>query len=305
MTDDPHTEGGSARLWYTRRDGEVRGPFPLSVIHNHILLGRLHANDELSADGETWRPLSTLPELIPDVMKHVQTREDEEALRLARLRADERRSPERRSAEAAVSTEQRRHDRRRPETVEDIQHRVLAEDLNAARRRVAMPHRTVLPTLVVLLVALGVVGMFFWLSPSSTDEPAVDCAAPAAPAVNWSYCHKEGASLAQAALDGANLSNARLLGANLTQARLVQADLRYANLSGARLEGARLAGANLTGAILAQGRLDGANLEGADLSFANLQGASLVGSELSGVRLHKTIWIDGRVCAAESVGTCR
>ena len=46
------------------------------------------------------------------------------------------------------------------------------------------------------------------------------------------------------------------------------------------------------------------NLSDSDLSFANLRDAKLGGSDLQNAKLDKAIWIDGRICAAGSIGNC-
>lgn len=304
MSDTERPDAGTSRLWYTRREGEVRGPFPLAVIQNHVLLGRIHEQDELSTDGEHWGPLAEHPELIPDVMKNVHTPDDEAALRLARLRADERRGRDRRGDESSVAADRRRVERRRPESVDAVQHRLLAEEVNAARRENALQRLGALPTLAILLAAVVIVGLFFWTAPPPEGAAEVDCSQPPAPGVNWSYCHKEGVRLAGANLQGARLTNARFTAADLEGANLERADLRYATLSAARLQGATLSEADLTGAVLIGASLDAARLRAADLSFANLEGARIEGADLRDVRLHKTVWIDGSLCAPGSVGRC-
>lgn len=100
------------------------------------------------------------------------------------------------------------------------------------------------------------------------------CSDPADFQVDWGECDLSGAVLPGAVLPEANLSGANLSGA----------DLWVANLSGADLTGANLTGANLDGADLTD-----ATLDEADLSNATLGG---------------TTWVDGRVCAPGSVGTC-
>jgi len=76
--------------WYTRRGDLVRGPFPAGLISRYILLGRLLESDEVSHDRVQWLTIAEHPDLIPDVMKIVETPEDEERLMLARRHADER-----------------------------------------------------------------------------------------------------------------------------------------------------------------------------------------------------------------------
>lgn len=86
-----------------------------------------------------------------------------------------------------------------------------------------------------------------------------------------------------------------LIGARLEGADLRGVDLSCADLRGAELEEADLRGANLTGA----------NLKNADLEKANLKGAIIDGAVFKGADLDYTIWVNGRVCAEGSVGSCR
>lgn len=292
------------KLWYTRREDEVKGPFPQGVIHDHILLGRIREGDELSLDGEHWRPLLELPELIPEVMRHADTPEGRERLIQARLHADERRSPERRDAKVTwIGGEHRRRDRRELEPVEVQRYRESLIEMREAARSAQAP-RTVALALIGA-VAVVLVGAFLLYRPQFDTPVAAECASPPAPGVNWSYCRLEGRRLIGADLSGATLSNAALIGSDMRRVQLLGSDVRYADLSVARMERATLTGANLTGAVLVRTNLTQANLEAADLSFANLEGAELAGARLDRARLHKTIWVDGRVCGAESIGECR
>lgn len=105
---------------------------------------------------------------------------------------------------------------------------------------------------------------------SSPAASSAKCNDPPAPRVNWRGCEKP----------RANLTNANLSGAILGGANFRDANLLFANLEGANLEAA--------------------NLALADLRFAKLAGANLVRANLEGA-----IWIDGRKCAAGSIGVCR
>ena len=108
-----HEENEHQRFWYTRRNGVVRGPFPAPMISSFILLGRITDADELSTDKTHWQSLAQLPELIPQVMRHVVTEEDQQRLLIARMHADERLAEGRRQGQdAAVAQEQRRVERR-------------------------------------------------------------------------------------------------------------------------------------------------------------------------------------------------
>ena len=95
------------------------------------------------------------------------------------------------------------------------------------------------------------------------------CSDPAGPHGEWSGCKLEGVSLQGADLTGARLDYTFLTGANLQDTTLREARLNNANLDTA----------NLTNA-----KLDSEKLGSAGLSFAT--------------------WINGRTCAAGSIGTC-
>ncbi len=291
------------RLWYTRRDGQVRGPFPEPVIEGHILLGRIREDDELSRDREHWKPLSQLPELIPEVMRRVVTDEDRARLEQARLHADERVSDRRADASDWQGPNRRRDDRRRPESAQIVEHRrawnTMRRDLAGDRRSLATP------TLAMVLVVIVAIGLFVWFVPVQQDASVPDCGADAAPGVNWSYCHLEGLRARGADLRGANLANANLTGADLERSRLSAGDLSYANLGAANLRGADLAEARLVGAVLSRANLDQTDLRSADLSYANLLGAQLERADLSRAMLGQAIWVDGRLCSPDSIGTCR
>ena len=74
-------------------------------------------------------------------------------------------------------------------------------------------------------------------STASSLVVSVDCAAPAAPGVDWYGCD----------LSGTNLSGIDLTGADLENADLTNADLTNANLTGTNQSGTTLTGATLTG----------------------------------------------------------
>lgn len=77
------------------------------------------------------------------------------------------------------------------------------------------------------------------------------------------------------------------------------ADMRGGNLRGINLTGANLRGANLAGAQFPSSATD------ADLSGANLTGAKVDYTAFYGTDFSGAIWIDGRVCADGSRGTCK
>ena len=97
-------------------------------------------------------------------------------------------------------------------------------------------------------------------------------------------------------------------------------DLKRVSIVNCTIEGSNLAGVNLSDAKIVNTRLDandlaGANFSGArlvntDLSNSNLRGsnfsrARLVNAEFSNADLSGAVWIDDRVCAEGSVGSCQ
>jgi hypothetical protein len=282
------TETPPSHLWYLRRAGQVSGPFPAGQVSRYILLGRIHEDDELSQDRETWRPYRELPQLIPAVMREQHAPEE---LALARLHADER-AHERRHASAAEDAkwaEQRRGQRRDPEPAELEHRRARHVAWAEAPAAVERPDRR-LPVALGAAIVLGFAALYLWQSLAPPAAGGRDCLAAAAPGVNWNHCPLPGAALAGADLTGANLDSAVLSGARLERARLERADLRYASLVDADLRSARLAGADLTGALL---------------RGANLRGADITGAKFASADLGQATWVDGRRCATGSIGACR
>jgi uncharacterized protein YjbI with pentapeptide repeats len=291
-------------LWYTRRYGRVRGPFPQQQITHYILLGRIRADDELSTDQENWVPVQSLPHLIPEVMKNVASEEDRHRLHLARLRADERRGGDRRSERMENNAEEcrREGDRRQEEDSAILRHRELRRSvLDAARTESAVPCGPMCRRLLIAVIVLALLFVVF-----TPDAPVsnTDCAAAAAPTVNWNNCRSPGLVAEHVDLSGAQARNMDLTGARLVGSVLIGADLAYSLLNLADLRRADLSNARLMGAGLRAADLRGAQLIGADLSYADLRDARLEGADLTDARLDNSIWSDGRTCPPGSLGTC-
>lgn len=289
-------------LWYVRKDGRIRGPFPAGQIAREILLGRIRDNDELSTDREHWRLLSALPQLVPEVMQRTDTAEGRQHLLLARLREDERMHDRRGPVHAPADSSQRHGDRRTVESFDVVAHRERvtrwAAEENKEERNLLLPAAVIMITLFILVT------YFLWYRPAPPLAER-DCQAAPAAAVNWSGCEMPARNLSRADLSRANLSNTILKAADLHGAQLRAADLSYANLENANLHSADLRAANLKGASLRGANLSLGDLRDADLGYANFQAANLNGVNLSGAKLGRAIWIDGRVCATGSVGECR
>lgn len=126
----------SKQLWYTRRDKEIRGPFPAGQITQYILLGRIVETDQLSTDQISWQPVSEHPELIPDELKlDLNDPENQETLRIARMREDEREAGDRREKQKQNNVKESKHyvrrggDRRSAEPSDILRHREIKTQL--------------------------------------------------------------------------------------------------------------------------------------------------------------------------------
>ncbi|WP_018174204.1 MULTISPECIES: pentapeptide repeat-containing protein [unclassified Thioalkalivibrio] len=306
-TDPPPSSSEAVRheRWFLRRPDGVCGPYPARQIGRFLILGRLTEQDEISQDREFWVRIAERPHLIPEEVRLANTPGGKERLERARLREDERLRERRSHASDSFYRDQRKGDRRCPENLETLNHRQLwAALLDRTpfpwRQWVQGPRPWILSGVALFLAT----GLLVWFAQQQEITPAPDCDAPPGPSVNWNYCNKSGAALRGADLAGASLYDTRLSAARLERAQLADADLRYANLDRARLDGADLSRAQLTGADLRSARLRSTRLEDADLRHADLSGADLTDARLEGARLDRAIWIDGRICAAGSVGHC-
>ena len=294
------------KLWYTRRGGKVRGPFPARQVTRYILLGRVREDDELSQDQDSWAPVHDCIDLIPEEMKKLETEADFLRLERARMREDERQRENRRGLTqrlSPVSIERRRaSDRRRAESEAMLRHRHLRSALLQAGERGG--RRPTLRAFAALCAGLLIViGALYQLTPPRFPQTA-DCRAAPRPHVNWNNCRlaglvAEGVDLSGAwgrnmDLSGAFLAGSRLIGADLAFTTLNVADLRHADLRNARLTGAGLQDADLRGAVLAA----------VDFSYADLRGARLNNADLLEARFDNAIWVDGTQCAANSVSQC-
>jgi hypothetical protein len=293
-------------LWYTRRGGVVRGPYPQKQISRYILLGRIRDTDEVRPAGGRWRELGAYPDLIPEVMKLPPTAENYQKLLRARMREDERQPADRRgdgSDAPAHSREQRAGvERRRPEAEDLLRYRQLKFQVAHASNGGSRSYRYPMFAVVLLLIGFAISYVLQTFEPD--DRPA-DCAASPRPSVIWDNCNQTGLIANRGNLIGARIRNARLDYAQLHAARLTGAELQYSSLNLSNLQAADLSHANLLGATLRGSDLRGTRLVEANLAYANLSGAAIDGADFSGAVLDHTIWIDQRLCAPGSIGACR
>lgn len=148
------TEQSKREQWYVRREGRIRGPFAAREVSRQIVLGRIDPSDELSDDQAYWRPLSVLPQLIPDVARQAHTEAGRSRLVLARLREDQRAYERRALHSVSRAADRRRGDRRNYSALETL---AIPEAPDVEAETAANESRLLLPlaALMVLLFALG------------------------------------------------------------------------------------------------------------------------------------------------------
>lgn len=278
--------------WYTRQDSTISGPFTLALLKSNLQLGRINPQTEVSADKEYWQPLGDIIEL-----------EVVEPIIPPPLAIDERDGFDRRNEQPLTEAERemRREQRRKQEPDFLIQQRQQRSEL-LQKLKPARPARF-WPLLIISLILIAIFASAV-LFPTPSHISEADCDTDPVPQVNWENCIKPGMDIPSAILTGANLRNSGLAMSNMMNADLIGADLSYADLPLTNLSYASLQRANLKGANLQQADLSYSNLTDSDLSFANLRDAKLGGSDLQNAKLDKAIWIDGRICAAGSIGSC-
>ncbi len=292
------------KLWFVRRNDDVRGPFPTTAISQFLLVGRLHKFDEVSEDQQVWQAIDDVEELVPEVMKADLTDPVQQSnLEASKHGADERSGEERRHEDDPEYQEQREGERRIAETVDDHTERQARMSQRLAEAEQKAKRQNQITTVILVLVCAAMLGLMFSYDPGE-QIPDIDCAAPPASGVNWSNCDLQGAELNNADLSKSHIRNANLSVALLFRANLQGVDLAYTNLGLSNLRMADMRGASLMGSSFRNSDMRGADLAGADLSYADLQGAEMAGVNLEGARLGKTIWVDGQRCAEGSVGGC-
>lgn len=293
-------------LWYTRRKGVERGPYPGNQISRYVLLGRLCMTDKVRPEDGDWQELSACPELIPEVMNLIPGAEDTQRLLMARLREDERQVGDRRECAPNLPQhirEQRSgRERRRPESAEVLRHRELRYRVTQQAQGNGKLYRY--PLVASVLVMLGFLASYL-LGQFEAESVYVDCAARPRPGVNWGNCNLIGLVAHRVNLLGADISNARMDNAQLSGANLDGVNLEYTNLNLSNLQRADLSHARLVGVTLRGSDLRDSKLVRADLSYANLSDANIDGADFTGAILDNTIWIDQQPCIPGSVGVCR
>ncbi|MES9881920.1 MAG: pentapeptide repeat-containing protein [Sedimenticola sp.] len=300
---DEESNSGRQKLWYLRRRGQVKGPFPSGSLRRFVLIGRVLMDDQVSCDKSEWRLVSEVAEVIPPEVRKAMADGSLDDLIASRMREDERNGRERREqALDAKFKEKRKGERRKIEQDIEQHHRIAKTELLEAGEERKRPIVSMVVSSVLLLLVLAISFGLYLQAPEDTPDP--DCTAAAAPAVNWRNCRLDGLQAASASLDGALLNNTSLRGAKLSGGSINAGDLQYADFTGADLSYVAMKSAMMIGVNLRNADLSYADLTGADLRFADLTGANLGSAVLDKARFDSAIWINGRSCLAGSVGGC-
>lgn len=235
QTVNQDTDRSHDRIWFVRRDGQVKGPFPSGKLRRLLDDGVLRPEDEVSDDRKAWRPVASVPEVLPLRFRHAL---GDQAAGIAA----ERRSERRKAVIALV---------------------VVLAFVGAA------------VTAALMFRAPVTRGAAACAAPPGPRVDLARCALDGLSAAGGDLTGAilNNASLAGARLDRARLGGADLRYANLAAAKLGYARLAEAKLVGANLRAADFAYADLTGADLSYADLTGANLGGADLGGARLDSA--------------------------------
>lgn len=301
-------------LWYVRHGDTVRGPYPGKLLSRQLLLGRVGPDDHVSLDQVIWQRIGDVTELMPpELQADLKDPVARQRLMAALRWEDERGARDRRAGTAYGMTagdKRRGRERRRLEALDEVNYRqsrdVRDETTSAQRQRsddqAQRRNRWQVGVLVILVSMAAALAYLF--IPRISDVAAPECGSPARPKVNWSNCRLDGATLARATLTDAYLPNVQLTRAQLSQAQLNGAEAPYANFALADLRGANVAGANFMGSSLRGAVLADVDFSGANLAYADFTDAQITGAKFNGAALGKAIWVDGSVCAADSVGTC-
>lgn len=283
--------------WYTRKNGETKGPFVESMIANNLLLGRLKLSDVVSQDQTNWVQLRYLPDFHPPQA----TQQTQKAKKLL----DERNGFDRRNQQESVSSSndnlrqgQERRGWEPEDTIERRQSHTRFMQLLRQQKQVSLWPISI--AFIVLMLALLLAILF----PKPLPTPQANCELAPAPEMNWNNCLKAKTDLHNLDLTGIKLRNSQLIGSNLMNSKLDNADLAYADLRFTNMSYAQLQSSKLLGANLQHADLSNSDLSEADLSFTDLRKANLGGTVLNNTRFDNAIWLDGRLCGRNSIDQC-
>lgn len=264
------------RLWYIKRENKIQGPFPEALICRFIVLGRVGEMDEVSQDRNFWHKADAVPELLQGVQALLSMSDQGDAVEWSEERAkavmrwlDDRKSPDPRAragGKGKNSAIEKRQGGERRQNPETVEQHVYREWRGEFESW--LRHQRKRYGAVAIGATLIVLIMILF---GSFYRPV----------------------------------NPIKVGLRLQKSDCEALPSRGVNWSACIKDDALLVGVDLRGAELIGTRLRHADLRHADLSRANLTHADLAGADLQGARLGEAIWIDGRICAADSIGRCK
>ncbi len=159
------TQEKTAKGWYARRDGIIRGPFTTVDVTRYILLGRISLDDDISEDQVTWQSVQTATFILPTELKQLSSWEDYQQLMLARLQVDERKGDRRvmeTGSDGRPVLERRLSSDRRSEDSGLLLARYFFAASETVRRPKERPYRLGTLVLTIMLAVLVVA----WLLPA-------------------------------------------------------------------------------------------------------------------------------------------
>ncbi len=283
-------------LWFTRKDGTVKGPFTNAIIRNELILGRLSLHDEVSENQQDWFMILNLADLVPHLDDNHHT--------IRQKYLDERDGFDRRLSNAPPSANQhfkRVRERRKKETEKEIERRQIQTTLIKAWR--TQQERFFWPLLIIFTLIFTTLSLAI-IYAKPLPVPQTNCLLMAAPHINWNNCLKPKLDLRNKDLTGIQLRNSQLVGSDLMNTSLNNADLAYADLRFTNLSYSNLSYSLLLGANLKNADLTNADLSNADLSYTDLRDANIGGARLNNTRFDHAIWLDGQLCAINSIDRC-
>ncbi len=282
----------NTKNWFIRRkSGPIKGPFPSGQVEQYLLLGRFVISDEVSLDKIEWRKISSIPQLIPEIL--VAAKHDESAQQ--KLASKKRWADERRG----LNTDKPGVERRNIETKETNRHD--GNDTIIKKQKMFMAY---IQIIIVLLLVSIVAYMSFQYMPDNVVSVS-NCSADPEPAVNWTHCQKIGLKLKNIDMSGAELSSVSFTGAFFSNVKFSNANLAYTELSLTNLNEIDFTNANLIGAVLRKSNLSYIDFSHSDLQYIDLTGSIIVKTNFSNANLSNAIWVDGRKCAKNSIGSCK
>ena len=302
----------NSNLWYIKKSSKITGPFPVKLLGSYLVLGRISLQTLVSTDQEKWIAIGRLPSLIPDEIKNASTAEGKVSLQRAKSREDERRGDHRRDInrredpnkegkERAENNRREAADRRQNNEEISKSYLHLKEDFSAKKTRAKK--RVVIGSVILTITVVILMLSFFFVKPLELIQKT-DCSVKAGPNIDWSACNKNSLSLSSKNLQNSNLHSIHLNSAYLTKTNFTSANLSYSNLSNSNLSNSNLSNSRLVGANLNNANLSGANFSGADLSYADLRKAIITNVKVLNTRFDNAIWIDGTLCARQSIDRC-